>query len=416
MQILTGCGVDQKHPRRAARTIIGDRKHTARQAGCLKINRPQQRHPLFHRLRIQRLAQQQPHSAAEDLRFCRGDAEIDNFGVQPGGIGPRKRARHKRPGRHIQHRDCGRHTRGVRCRGDGGRGNQQQNKRETHDSADRRTDQRNLKGGTDQPDRDILVKHLDRDQRGKQIAETIIVGDLALIPQPEQRVPKDKPVHKADIEEEQCLACALDCDVGKDRKAQQQGCGGIDHPGLDNGRGNLDGLIPLQRNQRRDQHTVKVPAVAQVHPRREQDGDHHDDVGFRAGQNGAGDIFVQKRHRADAEIGIFHQHEPHRDVTEPDHDQRLHHAAQIARLPQLVGHQRHHNQTETVQIGLQIKHTHIARIPPDSDGRQKPSVKDQAHADAGKHQRHKAVTPEKAAPAAPAGKLFRKQPDDEIGN
>ena len=150
---------------------------------------------------------------------------------------------------------------------------------------------------------------LQRDERRQEVAEAVEICGRILDVGPVQPVAKHEAVSKADVEEQQDLARALNRAAGKEPTGQQRAGEKENHECLDYRGRDLPRLIPLERQQRRNQYPAEIPPILQVQSRRDEAGDDEYDVGLGAGQDRSGEVFVEVSDRTDAEIGELHQAE-----------------------------------------------------------------------------------------------------------
>ena len=110
---------------------------------------------------------------------------------------------------------------------------QPEGQQKTGDIAQYRSGQRNLQRAAYDAREDLLVIGLDRQQRRKQIAESIKIGGLHIQRQPGNEVAQHQLVDKTDVEKEHQLACPLDRRMGEDRQLQNQMGQKINNPRFD---------------------------------------------------------------------------------------------------------------------------------------------------------------------------------------
>ena len=277
-----------------------------------------------------------------------------------------------------------------------------------------RPHQRHLQGRPHQTRKDLLVMRLDRDERGEEIAEPVDVRGLHLDREQHEQMAEHKLVGEADIEEEQELAPPFDRRIRQHRQFQDGDRDEVDDPCLDEGSEDLGRLIPLQRDQRRDEDAGKVPPVFDVHVTGVKRRQHEDHVGLGTGEDRAGQPLIKVGDAADPEICEFHEAEADDRPGKADRDDHREQSARQAGLPELVREQRDDHEAEALQVALPVEPGHAVGGELLRQGGQHVTVQRQAHCDADEDEAHEPVASEQGRPA-PRPRLFREEPDDAIG-
>lgn len=291
----------------------------------------------------------------------------------------------------------------------------QQAEREADQTGQQYRHQRGLQGGAGDADADVLVVDLHRQQGGDQVAEGEVIGDLGTRCEPFEAKAQQQLVDETDAEEHHQLARTGQVDVGKLRQLQQQVRRREDHQHFGEGGRQFHRLVPLQRQQRGDQDAVEFPGVVQVEARGDPGGGQQDDVGLGAGKDRAGDVLVQVVEAAEREVGQLHQAEAHDHEGDRQNAQQLETTAQQARLPEVVGDQRHDDQAEAVQV-VGVVELHALGVEPGTEARQPEGIEQHPHHHADQHQRKEAVAAEEIRQPQPARPQHRKAVHQQVGD